>query len=268
MSDSDVSGWAKWHDWQARMAQPVTDWYLRAVRAAPGQAILDVACGTGLPALALAERVGASGRVVAVDVSPKMLAATERNARALGLANLEPREASAAAIGGPDAMFDAVTCKDGLMFCPDVVAALRELRRVLKPGGRYAFSVWAEPEANPLFATLFGVLAEFVPSPAAAPDAPGPFRLAAPDEFERVLRAAGFVDVAIDRVAMTWAFTSAAEHWEALCDLAGPLERAVTTLPQPDLARLKQKLAEAISPFATADGLRVPAVELCAAGDS
>jgi ubiquinone/menaquinone biosynthesis C-methylase UbiE len=121
---SDVSGWERWHDWQA-----------------------GVMCGSGLPALALAERVGTAGKVVAIDESPRMLAATRRKAAA-GLGNVETRETSAVAIGGPDATFDAVTCKDGLMFCPDIIAAVREMRRVLKPSGRYAFLVWAEPEAN------------------------------------------------------------------------------------------------------------------------
>src|SRR5689334_119737 len=97
-----VSGWEKWHDWQAATMQPVTDWYLRATNARAGQKILDVACGSGLPALALAERVGETGKVVAVDISPTMLTATRRKAEALGLRNVETREAGAAEIGGPD----------------------------------------------------------------------------------------------------------------------------------------------------------------------
>lgn len=262
----EVSGWEKWHDWQAQVMRPVTEWYVRAVAAAPGQAILDVACGSGLPALALAERVGAAGKVVAADVSAKMLLATRRKAEAAGLGNVETRETSADAIGGPDAAFDAVTCKDGLMFCPDIVAAVRELRRVLRPGGRYAFSVWAEPEANPCFTTLFGAVGEIMQLPAPPPDAPGPFRLAAPGELERVVRAGGFTDVAVERVAVTWTFTSVAQHWEAFSELAGPLESAAATLAPSELARLKMKIADAIAPFASADGLRIPGVELCVAG--
>lgn len=262
----EVSGWEKWHDLQAGVMRPVTEWSLRAVGAAPGQTILDVACGTGLPGLALAERIGPTGKLVAVDTSANMLGAMQRKARAAGLRNIETRETSAAAIGGPDAVFDAVTCKDGLMFCPDIVAAVREFRRVLKPGGRYAFAVWAEPEANPCFTTLFGALGEALQLPPPPPDAPGPFRLAAPGELERVVRAAGFTDVAMERVSVTWAFTSVAQHWEMFSETAGPLERAVATLPAPELARLKQKIADAIAPFATSDGVRFPGVELCVSG--
>jgi len=263
---SEIGGWEKWHDWQARVMQPITDWYLSAVRAANGQRILDVACGTGLPALALAERVGSGGSVTAVDVSPKMLGALQRKARAAGLSNIEAREADAAAIGGPDATFDAVTCKDGLMFCSDALAAMREWRRVLKRGGRYAFSVWAEPEANPCFTTLFGTLGEVMQLPPPPPDAPGPFRLAAPGELERVVLAAGFGNVAVERVDLTWMFSSAAQHWEVFSETAGPLERAAATLPASELARLKERMAEAVAPFASGDGLRIPGVELCVSG--
>ena len=140
------------------------------------------------------------------------------------------------------------------------------MRRVLRPGGRYAFSAWAEPEANPCFTTLFGAVAEVLQLPAPPPDAPGPFRLAAPGELERVVRAGGFADVTLERVAVTWTFTSIAQHWEVFSELAGPLERAVATLLPSDLGRLKAKMADAIAPFAGAEGLRIPGVELCVAG--
>ncbi len=262
----EIRGWEKWHDLQAEIMQPVIDWYLRATDARPGQRLLDVACGSGLPALALAERVGENGTVVAVDTSEAMLAATRRKAATLGLGNVETREVSAAAMGAPDASFDAVTCKDGLMFCPDIVAAVREMRRVLKPGGRYAFSVWAEPEANPCFTTLFGTLVEVLRMAPPPPDAPGPFRLAGAGELERVVREGGFIDVALERVPVTWAFTSIAQHWEMFSETAGPLERAVATLPVAELASLKQKLAQAIARFGSNGGLRIPGVELCVTG--
>jgi SAM-dependent methyltransferase len=261
-----VSGWEKWHDWQAEVMRPVTEWYVRASAAAPGQRILDVACGSGLPTHALAARVAPTGKVIALDTSPSMLTATRRKAEALGLRNVETREGSAAEIGGPEAAFDAVTCKDGLMFCPDIVAAVREMRRVLAPGGRFAFSVWAEPEANPCFTTLFGPLVDVMKMPTPPPDAPGPFRLSAPGELLRVVRAAGFDDVASERVAITWTFTSVAQHWEIFSETAGPLERAVATLPPAELATLQRKIADAIAPFAGAGGLSIPGVQLCVSG--
>jgi len=262
----EIGGWERWHDWQATVMKPVTDWYVRATHATPGQSILDAACGSGLPALALAERVGPTGKVVATDVSLKMLAATRRKAAASGLANVETREAHAAALGGPDAAFDAVTCKDGLMFCPDVAAALGELHRVVKPGGRYAFSVWAEPDANQAFARMFGVLAPFMPGPPPPPDAPGPFRLAAPGTLERLIRAAGFDDVHVEHVAITFAWDSAAHHFQSMSEMAAPLERLLATLSGDDRARLERAFADAFAPYTSSAGIRIPGLQICASG--
>src|SRR5687767_11514810 len=106
----EMGGWEKWHELQERAQEPVTDWYVRATRVAPGQSLVDVACGTGIPALALAARAGASRTLVAVDTSASMLATLGRKAAARSLGNIETRETTAAVIGGPDAAFDVVTC--------------------------------------------------------------------------------------------------------------------------------------------------------------
>src|SRR5712671_1350269 len=90
----EVGGWERWHDWQASVMKPVSDWYVRVTRAAPGQFVLDAASGTGIPALALASAVGPSGKVVATDVSLKMLGGVGRKAEAAGLRNVEAREAN------------------------------------------------------------------------------------------------------------------------------------------------------------------------------
>ncbi len=262
----EIGGWERWHDWQAGIMKPVTDWYVRVTRASAGNAVLDAACGSGLPVLALAEAVGPKGRAVATDISLKMLGATRRKAAACGLANIETREANAAALGGPDAAFDIVTCKDGLMFCPDIDAALRELRRVVKPGGRYAVSVWAGPEENPLFARMFGVLAPLLPGPPPPPDAPGPFRLAAPGELERVIRAAGFADVTIEKVPIEWHAESPAQLFQIMSETAGPLERLIAALPADDRGRLEQKFSDAFAQFTSSSGVRVPGMQICASG--
>ena len=261
-------GWERWHDWQAAQQVPVIEWYLRATGAASGQSVLDAACGTGIPGLALAAAVGPTGQLVACDVSTSMLGAIGRKGAAAGLTNIVTREASAASTGAADQSFDIVTCKDGLMFCPDIVGALRELRRVKKPGGRYAFSCWAAPQHNPMFTTLFGALAPYLPGPPPAPDAPGPFRLSAPGELERLIRAAGFTDVTIENVAFTWQWESPAHHWQSLSELAGPLERLVATLPAGTLEKLRLEVAAAIAPFTSSSGVSMPALQVCASGTS
>ncbi len=258
------SGWEKWHHWHARIMAPVTDWLCEASGAAPGQAVLDAACGTGLPALALAHRVLPGGRLVATDVSPGMVATTRRNAVTAGLGNLEAKEASLDRLEFSDATFDAATCKDGLMYAADMVKGATELRRVLKRGGRLALTAWDEPRACPFFTTLFQTMGRVLGGPPPDPKAPGPFRLSAPGALEQVLRDAGFAEVALSRTEMTFDFDSVDAHWQMVQDLAAPVQKAATTLPPPELARLRSALTEALAPFVVGGRVRLPAVALCA----
>src|SRR6185369_13933642 len=115
--DAAADPWDRYFDWNAGAMRPVTDWCIRAVGAKPGRQLLDVACGPGLPALALAERVGPGGEIVAVDVSPQMLAAAEARARRAGIANVTFREMDAESLDARDGSFDGVTCAFGIMFC-------------------------------------------------------------------------------------------------------------------------------------------------------
>ena len=112
----------------------------------PGQRVLDVACGTGVVTRLAAERVGSSGRAVGLDVNADMLAA----ARAASPGSrIEWHEGSALALPFPDASFDVLFCQQGLQFFPDRAAGLREMRRVLVPGGRLALSCWRSVDHQP-----------------------------------------------------------------------------------------------------------------------
>ena len=207
------SGWEKWHDWNAVVFASMTRWFCDASGAAPKQIILDAACGTGLPSLALAERVHPSGRVVAIDSSPVMLAAAMRIARSAGIANIEHRPMDVAALSFDDASFDAVTCKEGLMFCADPLKGASELRRVLKPDGRFALSAWDEPEKNAFFMTINQAVSQFMPRPMLRAGAPGPFRLAPAAEFESVLRQAGFTELTIQSTEVVLESASDVSQW-------------------------------------------------------
>jgi SAM-dependent methyltransferase len=132
----------------------------------PGERILDVACGTGVVARLAAERTGSAGRVVGLDINPAMLAVA-RSLPPVAGAPIDWVEASVLAMPFPDASFDVVLCQQGLQQFPGRPAALREMRRVLVPGGRVALSVWGRIEANPGFAALAEALERHVGSEAA-----------------------------------------------------------------------------------------------------
>jgi SAM-dependent methyltransferase len=225
--------------------------------------VLDVATGIGQPAMEMAKR---GARVTASDIAADMLAGAERRARARGL-TLELREHDMHDLSAYDAgSFDAVTCSFALMFSPEPVRVMREVHRVLAPEGRVALCVWDEPARNAYFTTMFGALREVATMPAPAPGAPGPFALAAPGALERVLREAGFRDIAVESVPAPFEFESLADHFEMSCDMAPPLNRAVATWSAPDIERFKALLAAALAPFRIGDRLRVPATALCATG--
>jgi enediyne biosynthesis protein CalE5 len=171
---------------------------------------------------------------------------------------------NAQALTFPDHAFDAVTSRFGIMFCPDPVRALPEMRRVLRPGGRVALAVWDVPTKNPFFTLMGAVVSQFVPMPPPDPMAPGLFRLAPPGALETVLRAAGFSSIFVESRAMTLAYESPEAYWQVQADLAAPLKAALATLGPAEVERLKSALFEALGPFIEGDAVRMGAAALCA----
>ena len=259
-----AAGWERWGDWFDRHSGNLAGWLCDAAAIKPGQTVLDLACGSGNPAATAAERVRPGGRVVATDLSPDMVAVTTRKAKTLGLDNLEAREMDMQALAFPDASFDAATCRFGLMFCPDPVKAVSEIRRVLKPGARFATAVWDVPAKNPFFTSITAVLGEFVALPPPDPTAPGVFRLAPPGELERVLKAGGFSTVAVEARPITLTYGSLEEYWQIQTELAAPLRGAIASLGPDKIQQLKAKMFEALKPHLDGTAVKLAAVPLCA----
>jgi len=251
-----AAGWERSADWFENNSGGLSEWLCDAAGMRAGMHVLDVACGSGNPATTAAERVRPGGRVVATDLSPDMVAVTERKARRLGLDNVEVREMDAQALAFPDATFDAATCRFGLMLPADPVKAAAEIRRVLKPGARFATAVWDVPAKNPFFTTISAVLAEFVPALPPDPAAPG--------ELERVLRAAGFDDVRVEARPITLTYDSPDDYWRIQTDLAAPLRAALGTLPPDQVSRLKARVFESLGPHMDGAAVRLGATPICA----
>jgi ubiquinone/menaquinone biosynthesis C-methylase UbiE len=170
----------------------------------PGSRVLDVACGTGVVARLVARRVGPTGAVVGLDLNPGMLAvAASFTSNGPGTtAPITWREASATKMPLPDGVFDIVYCQLGLQFFPDRPAALREMYRVMTPGGRVGLMVWRGIEHSPGFAVLAAALAHHV-GPEAAGIMRAPFGLAEGEELRRLIAAAGFSNITIQSVPGT-----------------------------------------------------------------
>ena len=155
----------------------------------PGDHVLDVACGTGAVTRVLAERVGLTGRVVALDINPGMLAAGRAAVRST---HVEWHEGSAVQLPLPDATFDRVVCQQGVQFFPDRATALAEMHRVLKPSGRLALACWRSVEHMPGYLELQEALAKRIGTAQAALP---PFALGDGDALRALVVGAGFRDV-------------------------------------------------------------------------
>lgn len=171
----------------------------------PGMHVLDVACGTGVVTRLAAERVGSAGRVVGLDINAAMLSVA-RQLAPVG-ASAEWLEASALEMPLPDASFDVVLCQHGLQQFPDRPAALREMGRVLAPGGRLGLCVWSHIEGSPGMAALATALEQHVGAEAAA-NRRAPFALGDPVQLRTLVEDAGFRDVDVRTVVETARFPS------------------------------------------------------------
>jgi ubiquinone/menaquinone biosynthesis C-methylase UbiE len=252
--------WMKWYEklsWQSRAA---TDLVVQGALLSSGQHVLDLASGSGQPALSVAKAVGPSGRVVATDMVPEMLEGARANAAAQGLSNLQFRVADAENLPFADAEFDRVTARFGLMFFLDIPKALTEVRRVLKPVGRISFVVWGPPEGNPLFSTMTGPFLKHVQMPTPPPDAPGVFRFADQGKVAGVVSAAGFHDVKTATTTVEWPWPGSPEEaWLATSELAAPFKKMMAALPEEKRPAVVAEVIEGIARYYDGEKVNFPA---------
>src|SRR5262245_16095274 len=187
-------------------SRPVHEWLVRSVAPKPGQHLLEIAAGPGDTGFLAAALLG-HGRLVSTDIAPAMVEAARKRGAELGVHNVDYRVLDAQAMDLADASFDGAICRWGYMLMPDPAAALRETRRVLKPGGRLALAVFTGPAENPWVSIPVGVLREKGYLPPAAKDwQPGILALADRARLQSLLDGAGFASTTIEVVDMAWTF--------------------------------------------------------------
>jgi SAM-dependent methyltransferase len=187
--------WLKNLDRFEGMIAPVGQALIERAAFRAGERIVDVGCGAGATSLEIAKRVGTSGAVLGLDISPVLVAAAERRARAAGAANLRFRCADAASASPEERPFDRLFSRFGVMFFTDARAAFANLRGFVRSGGRADFSVWAPARENPWMMQTLAVIGEFVELPRPVPRAPGPFALDDQAYVRELLEGAGFSSV-------------------------------------------------------------------------
>ena len=247
-------GWKQMWSVLERAGQPVSDRLVELARVAPGNRVLDIATGSGEPGLTAARRVGPGGLVVATDQSPAMLELARERAAALGLHNVKFVETGAEELAVGESGFDAALCRWGLMFMPDLASALTGIRARIKTGGHFATSVWSTPDKVPMITAGVDAVRKLVNLPPPPPNALDPLRLADTSILKNAMEAAGFKQVMIERLIVTFEMESPEAFAEFRRDVSAPF-RALLDRQTPEMReRVLVAVTEAARKFVGGDG--------------
>jgi len=249
-----ADGWKATGEAMSRFTMPVSAWMIEAIASQPGHHVLELAAGTGEVGFLAAELILPGGELICSDFSPAMLSAAQERAAALDLGHVRFKQIDAESIDLDAASLDAVLCRWGYMLMADPNAALRETRRVLRPGGSVALAVWATADENP-WNTLLGrelVRRGLLERP--DPAEPGPFTWGEEGVLASHLEEAGFVDFEIDAVDFTFRFESAEAWWDAVAQMSSRVSGALRGLEPAEIAPIRASVAEAAQSHTAVDG--------------
>jgi ubiquinone/menaquinone biosynthesis C-methylase UbiE len=226
--------------WQS--TRPVSEWLVERLAPSPGETILDLAAGTGETGFLAAHQLGADGKLISSDRSPSMVDAARRLAGRLAVENAEFRVLEAERIDLPDASVDGALSRFGYVLRGDPPPALGEVRRVLRPGGRFAFAVWGERERNPWMTVPADAM---VARGLLAPPAGDYVRLSErrnPAAIRALLAAAGFAVAEIEEIEVSYRFVDAEELWFFVSELRGPVAFALAQLDEEERRQVRDEI--------------------------
>jgi ubiquinone/menaquinone biosynthesis C-methylase UbiE len=259
--------WEKHREIIRQMFAPVAEALVEDAQIASGHAVLDIATGPGEPALTVAALVGPEGKVVGIDLVPEMVEAARRATDHLGFRNAQFEVASADRLPFPGDTFDAVTSRFGVMFFPSPVDAVREMLRVLKPGGKLALAVWHFVDRNPFHYSLARVMDRYVDSLPPAPDAPDAFRFASPGKLRDILTEAGAMAPSERLLQFTiQASVPVEDFWALRREMSEKLRERIATLPAEQVTEVTREALEALREYSTDGGMSFPAEVLIVSG--
>jgi ubiquinone/menaquinone biosynthesis C-methylase UbiE len=237
-----ASRWDRRRKLLQESTRAISEWLVDRLDPQPGETILELAAGTGETGFLAAVRVGETGRVISSDRSPNMVEAARRVGDELGLANVEYRVLDSERLELDDDSVDGVLSRFGYVLKGDPPPALAEIRRVLRPGGRFAFSVWAERERNPWMTVPAAVMVDLGHMEPRTPDRGDPFARRSAEHTAELLRDAGFAESEIEELPMRYRFADADELWAFASELRGPMALAIEQLGESDRAAVRAEL--------------------------
>jgi SAM-dependent methyltransferase len=254
--------WVQMQSFLDAQIGPLGEIAIQRANFAAGDRVLDIGCGCGNTSLSMARHVGPQGSVMGIDISTPMLERAEQAAREAGIGNARFENADAQTHRFAPASFDVAFSRFGVMFFADPTAAFANLRSALTARGRLAFVCWRTLPENPwMFVPMGAALQHMTPPPLPPPDAPGPFAFADSDRVRGILERAGFAQVGFEKIDETLSIAG-----DGGVDLAaeflvqmGPTGRMLREANDAALiARVTGAVREALRPYATASGVRMP----------
>jgi SAM-dependent methyltransferase len=263
--DEAAKGWGRQADRTQEAARPISEWMVAHAKPVPGERVLELAAGPGDTGFMAAAAIAPSGTLISSDASAGMLDVARERAEEQGITNVEFKQLQLEWIDVPTASIDVVLCRWGVMLTVDPSAALRECRRVLKPGGRLALAVWDPPEMNPWTVIVQQTLVELGHVEAAPKAGPGMFALAEPGKLVGLLEDAGFFDIETASVAIVRSYASVVDWLGETRDLSREFSTVWGSLSDAQRQQLREAVATAAAEYTDANGeLALPGSSLAA----
>jgi ubiquinone/menaquinone biosynthesis C-methylase UbiE len=247
-------GWGTHREQLQAAWRPVSAWLVDAIEPQPGHRVLELAAGPGDTGFLASELILPGGMLVSSDAVDEMLDVARAHARELGIANVEFRTIDAEWIDLPTALLDGVLSRWGYMLLADPEAALRETRRVLRPGGRVALSAWTGPADNPWSAVPKEELRAMATTEPPDLDAPNMFAFRDPDRIRALLEETGFTDIAIEQIDLVVRHADLDEWWDVQLDISTSLADEVRALSPAQRDDLRDAIDARLAPYVAADG--------------
>lgn len=240
------NGWKKWDALTMDWLQPMGDEIIRLLHPKNDDLILDVAAGTGEPGLSIASMM-TGGKVIMTDLSEDMLAITRENASRRGINNIETLACDVCELPFADNTFDAISCRFGFMFFPDMLLAAKEMVRVLKPGGKIATSVWNVPEKNFWVTVTMGTINRNMELPAPPQGSPGIFRCAKEGFMTDLFLQAGLKNISQTEIEGKLNSKTTDVYWNLLTEIAAPVVAGLSKADDAIRAKIKEEVFEALN---------------------
>jgi ubiquinone/menaquinone biosynthesis C-methylase UbiE len=267
-----ASGWGRRAQRIRDWGMPVSTWLIEQLSLQPGQRLLELAAGPGDTGFLAAELIAPGGTLVSSDAVEGMVQLARARAGELGIrnVNVEFKQLELEWIDLPTASVDAILCRWAYMLTVDPAAAMREARRVVAPGGRFALAVWARDEENPWSTILTDALVQGgYMDPVDRSASPGIFSLADPERLQEMLEEAGFVDVLVESIEVMRDHGAFEEFWDESLDLSPSLSIALERLTDEQRDDVLRRARSRVEPYSDGAGaIHLPGVSLVASASA